>query len=461
MHIVHVTHRAWPVVGGSERYVQAVARQQVLAGHRVTIIATDADELAALWERRGRRVAADAPGEHEGVRIRRLPVRPLPLGALTFPAVRWLMWTVEVVIGWATPLRFRSRPGDHGGGEHGGGDGGGGDGGGGEHGGGDGGGGDGRGGDGGGGDGGGGDHGGSPLREWMAGFPWVPSLAAVLEEERPDLLFAWHITLDGLSAAVARAARRMGVPWIAVPLLHLGHPRFYTMPHQLALLRRASAVLAQTPTERAFLLRCGLDAGRVHIVRPWVDWEAASRADGARFRRAHGIEGPLVVTVGALSYEKGTLHLVAAARRLWRQGRRFTLVLVGGADGRVRRALARLRGPCLWLGEVTEEEKWDAIDAADVVAQPSRSESFGIVFLEARARGKPVVAARAGAVPDVVADGVDGRLVDFGDVAGLTTALDALLDDPKRAAAPRGDEAFQSPPDCHLWLPEAARTPQR
>jgi len=60
---------------------------------------------------------------------------------------------------------------------------------------------------------------------------------------------------------------------------------------------------------------------------------------------------------------------------------------------------------------------------------PSRSDSFGIVLLEAWAHGRPVVAARAGGIPGVVDDGVNGLLVPFGDVAALETATERLLSD--------------------------------
>ncbi|MGB3904266.1 MAG: glycosyltransferase family 4 protein, partial [Anaerolineae bacterium] len=87
----------------------------------------------------------------------------------------------------------------------------------------------------------------------------------------------------------------------------------------------------------------------------------------------------------------------------------------------------------LHLTQVSEEEKWDAVDAADVVALPSRTESYGIVFLEAWARGKPVIGARAGAIEEVIEDGRDGMLVEFGNVCALADALRTVLDNPMLA----------------------------
>jgi glycogen(starch) synthase len=377
MRIVHVTHRAWPMVGGSERYVQEIARRQVLDGHRVTVVTTDADDLSALWDRRSRRTGPDVPREHQGVRIRRLPVRHLPLGGLTFPALRRVVWLLSHVSGRASLAFSRFSP-------------------------------------------------------------WVQGLPRALAEESADLLFAWNITLEGLTAAVAREAERRRVPWVAVPILHLGMIRFYAMRHQLDLLRRAQAVLTQTTSEWAFLSERGLGFDKLHVVSPGVNPTEGDQADGQRFRQRYGIDGPVVLSLGPLCYDKGVPHLLAAAQRLWDEGRRLTVALLGPQQESGRRAVARLperyQPSCLCLGQVSEEVKWDALDAADLLALPSRTEAFGIVFLEAWSRGKPVIGARVGAVPDVIEDGVDGLLVEFGDVDGLAGTLSMLLDDPRLCA---------------------------
>jgi glycogen synthase len=77
--------------------------------------------------------------------------------------------------------------------------------------------------------------------------------------------------------------------------------------------------------------------------------------------------------------------------------------------------------------------KLDAYAAADVFAMPSRTDSFGIVYLEAWCYGVPVVGARAGGVPDVIDEGKDGLLVRFGDVEELAGAVGRLLGDRKEA----------------------------
>jgi glycosyltransferase involved in cell wall biosynthesis len=80
------------------------------------------------------------------------------------------------------------------------------------------------------------------------------------------------------------------------------------------------------------------------------------------------------------------------------------------------------------LGVLTEEQKRDFFAGLDVFALPSRSDSFGLVLLEAWANGKPTVAYRAGGVADVVRDGKDGLLVRCGDIDALAAALVRLAE---------------------------------
>jgi glycosyltransferase involved in cell wall biosynthesis len=82
-------------------------------------------------------------------------------------------------------------------------------------------------------------------------------------------------------------------------------------------------------------------------------------------------------------------------------------------------------------GFVSDSELRAAYAACDVFVLPSAKEGFCLVYLEAMAECKPVVAANAGGVPDVVVDGETGVLIPPGDVGALTEALLTLLDNPE------------------------------
>jgi D-inositol-3-phosphate glycosyltransferase len=80
-----------------------------------------------------------------------------------------------------------------------------------------------------------------------------------------------------------------------------------------------------------------------------------------------------------------------------------------------------------FLPPQTRDQLVDVYRAADLVAVPSYSESFGLVAIEAQACGTPVVAAAVGGLPVAVRDGVSGTLVDGHDVDDWAAAIDALL----------------------------------
>ena len=88
---------------------------------------------------------------------------------------------------------------------------------------------------------------------------------------------------------------------------------------------------------------------------------------------------------------------------------------------------------CHILGFVSEEEKRDLLDAGDVFVMPSRTDSFGIVYLEAWLYKNPVIGALAGGVPEIIHDSEDGYLVPFGDVDRLAEAIGTLLSDRTQA----------------------------
>jgi glycosyltransferase involved in cell wall biosynthesis len=240
-----------------------------------------------------------------------------------------------------------------------------------------------------------------------------------------------------------RLARRLGVPFLLTPFLHLGDPddpadrtrRAYTSPALLSLAHAADAVFVQTPAEGAALRRAGVPGAKVVLQGLGVEPAECTGGDRAEARRRWGV-GPDEAVVGHLannSEEKGTADLLRAAEQLWRDGVRFHVVLAGPEMPNFRRFWEEFAGrgaaPVRRLGVLSERHKRDFFAGLDVFALPSRSDSFGLVLPEAWANGLPNLAYRAGGVADVVRDGLDGLLVRCGAVAELAAALRRLVAD--------------------------------
>jgi glycosyltransferase involved in cell wall biosynthesis len=110
---------------------------------------------------------------------------------------------------------------------------------------------------------------------------------------------------------------------------------------------------------------------------------------------------------------------------------------------------ASTRNRIHFLGKISDQEKRDLLNAGDIFAMPSRVDSFGIAYLEAWLNGKPVISANAWGVNDLVENGVDGMVVEFGHVPQLAQAIAHLLDHPDQARqmGQRGAEKAQT----HFW----------
>lgn len=144
----------------------------------------------------------------------------------------------------------------------------------------------------------------------------------------------------------------------------------------------------------------------------------------------------VMLFAGRLSAEKQPDMAVRAFARLADDFPRLHLAMVGGDDPQDPRYGEQVRGeaerlPCAgrihWLGQCGNMAEWYAI--ADLLVVPSRHEGFGRVIVEAMGCGIPVVAFAVGGIPEVMHDGVQGRLVRPGDETALITALHDLLDD--------------------------------
>ncbi|MGY2084468.1 glycosyltransferase family 4 protein [Blastococcus sp. SYSU DS0539] len=187
---------------------------------------------------------------------------------------------------------------------------------------------------------------------------------------------------------------------------------------------------------------------RLAQLSPGVDVDRFTpEADGAAVRDRYGLgEAPVVVCVSRLVPRKGQDVLVAAWPQVLARHPGARLLLVGGgpAEASLRRAVARagLQDSVVLTGPVGHGQLPAHYAAGDVFAMPCRTrrggldvEGLGMVFLEAAACARPVVAGTSGGAPEAVQEGVTGHVVDPRSPAAVAAALNGLLDDPDRARA--------------------------
>ena len=379
MHALFLIHRYPPARGGSERFVQEMARRLVAEGHRATVYTSDLLDVAGFWRRGAARLPARAVGQvsnlsnifeqDQGVRVHRFRARVLPLHGAISRALGLIPWP---------PIGLTMAP---------------------------------------------------------PGLVLPGLWRAVRAGSDFDLVHASAYPSPLYLGAVA--ARRANARLVLMPCSHPSAKRDFGNLERLY--RQADALLALTPWEEQMFLQMGVPAERIHVVGAGVNPAEARDADGDRFRRRFGLppDAPLIAFIGHKTAGKGALYLLDAAQALLADRPDLFLALVGAATPeftrRCRALPPALRERVLDL-RLAEAEKHDLLAACSTLVLPSREDSFGIVLLEAWLHGKPVIGAQAGGIPHVIEEGETGLLVPWGDTAALAQAIAQLLDHPTQAA---------------------------
>ncbi|MCC6216568.1 MAG: glycogen synthase [Polyangiaceae bacterium] len=236
----------------------------------------------------------------------------------------------------------------------------------------------------------------------------------------------WYANLAGHLAKLVHGARHVMTshsleplrPWKREQLA--GGYELSSFCERVAI-EAADAVIAVSEGMRADILRAypQVDPGRVVVIHNGVDPSVFSPDPGREVLAAHGLEPGYALFVGRVTRQKGILHLVHAARHLPTSAH---LVLCAGDPdtpamaAELRRALAAAQGGARLTvieGMLPRAALVQLVSHAAVFVCPSVYEPFGIVNLEAMGCGVPVVASRVGGIPEVVAHGETGWLVDL------------------------------------------------
>lgn len=262
-----------------------------------------------------------------------------------------------------------------------------------------------------------------------------------------DSVHAGRVLPEGLvGLAIARLAR--------IPLLVYAHGEEITAWRQPAKLRamryayrHADRIIANSEFTRSELLKLGVPAGRISLVYPGVDPERFRPGLPHDDLRA-ALELPpgrkLILSVGRLNRRKGFDQTIRALARLGEQGVDAAYAIIGiGEDRAHLEGIARECGVAdrvHLLGEVPPDDLPRWYCACDVFAMPNRriggdAEGFGMVFLEAAACGKAVIAGKDGGTGDAVLEGVTGYRVEGSSVDAIGAALRRLLSDEELASS--------------------------
>ncbi len=273
--------------------------------------------------------------------------------------------------------------------------------------------------------------------------PMTPVLLALAARERPDSVIAMRVTREGLPAAVMKSLLKTPFIVFAHALEFLRFP-----PHSLGwrvcrwVYEQAQAVAAVSSTTKLLLTQRGIPAEKVHTVWWGVNEDAFAPVPPLNNWNGTSFSGrKVLLTVGRLVPRKGVDKVLEALPTVIAQHPEVLYVVVG--DGPYRLTLQKLAEQLgvadhvLFTGRVPDVRPF--YHACDIFVMPTREEGrgdvegLGLVYLEAAACGKPVIASAVGGAADTVVPETTGLFVDPLNPQDIAQAILRLLNDPNLA----------------------------
>jgi L-malate glycosyltransferase len=196
---------------------------------------------------------------------------------------------------------------------------------------------------------------------------------------------------------------------------------------------KIDSIVAISESIRSQLQIGGVPASIIKIIYEGMDLTYYPKNSIRKLRRSE--EPAIIGTVAHLSHEKGLNYLIEAASLIPHATEKLRFVIVGNGDCLPElKALARAKGLreiFQFVGFHTNISQY--MNAFDIFALPSLSEGLSSAILEAMAASLPIVATKAGGIPELVQDGDNGLLVEPADPAALALAIQRLADNPEES----------------------------
>lgn len=238
-------------------------------------------------------------------------------------------------------------------------------------------------------------------------------------------------------------AKLYGKIIVMVPSFHPCHPH-YEKKIIFRMLKHCDAVITHSEYEKSHLVSRKVNANKIFVSGCAIpeqrgdDNGAGCEQFKAKIFNQYKIseKHKKIIFLGRKELYKGIFHLIEALQKLAQEkDKDMYLFLVGPAIPDFSEVFSKLddtgRLKVIDFGEVSDREKNYLLQISDLLALPSKFESFGIVFLEAWRYGKPVVGADRGAMPEII--GNAGLCAEYGNALDLKNKIKSILFDPERA----------------------------
>jgi len=258
----------------------------------------------------------------------------------------------------------------------------------------------------------------------------------VLKKIDYDLIYVTSFPHDHIIPAYI-AAKKWNIPIIITPLIHQEFPELYLSVMKLTMLNNSDAIFVISNSEKRILEKEGIDGNKISVIRPFVNFPNNEVIDKTEVKKNYSLspQAKIVLFVGSKSFVKGIIHLIEAMKLLWETNEELVLVLLGPNTKEYEAYFSKLpkkfRDKIVDAGLVPEEDKRKILFSCDLLAVPSKSESFGLAYMEAWLFSKPVIGCNVPPVTELIDQGKNGLLVEFGNIKKLAESIIYLVNNPK------------------------------
>jgi len=255
---------------------------------------------------------------------------------------------------------------------------------------------------------------------------YLKSIPCVLTMHTPYII---HGPMDTPS----KGLRKIFDKYVTFPSYHLA---------ELSCAKMASRVITVSQSLADTLASWGVNRNKIKVIHNGIDTKKfAPVINSERVKQKLGLKRHVVLFVGRLEKRKGPDLLVRAIPEIKKVVKDVSFLFVGDDNtpcsikNVLREIVAKLgcEEDVLFYGKASESELLSFYSCCDVFVVPSRYESFGLIVGEAMSMAKPVVAAKVGGIPEIIADGEDGLLFEPNNPQSLASKTIAVLQDAELA----------------------------
>ena len=258
----------------------------------------------------------------------------------------------------------------------------------------------------------------------------------VINKNDFDLYFLTAFPYDHLIPAYV-SAKKWKKPIISMPLIHQEYPELFLTSLRLSILDNSDRIVSLSNSEKNILIEHGIESEKISVIPPTIisPVEKLEKSNHLKQNELQNYNGKTILFVGTKSIMKGVIFLLQAMMQIWKKRENVRLILIGPSSPEFeiffKQIPSKFKEKILNLGIVSEEEKLSAFSLCDVFVLPSKSESFGLVYVEAWLNSKPVIGCKIKSMEEVIDDKKNGILTEFGNVPELEQSISFLLDNPE------------------------------